>query len=189
MRGAAPRAAHFLLRGQEKVSKEKAARGLAATRYPALLSISGVRELARQKASRSNTPHLTLKCLRCSASSSGRNPLRCSLSEGHARGFPPNSAVEGGTARRVARRRRAFQARCACPILFPTKSSCRHKTHSPGANGDSDSWPVGRSPGTDFAVYLARGGEIPAFNPRRGSDTSIPISVTLLNLRRTIRKE
>ena len=75
MRGAAPRAAHFLLRGQEKVSKEvapahpcardistslyvKAARGLAATRYPALLSISGVRELARQKTASLKHPSL-----------------------------------------------------------------------------------------------------------------------------------
>ena len=58
MRGAAPRAAHFLLRGQEKVSKEKAARGLAATRYPVLLGISGVRELARQKAASLKHPSL-----------------------------------------------------------------------------------------------------------------------------------
>jgi len=51
MRGAAPRAGHFLLRGQEKVTKEKAARGLAATRCPALLVISGAFvQLARQKA-------------------------------------------------------------------------------------------------------------------------------------------
>ena len=58
MRGAAPRAAHFLLRGQEKVSKEKAARGLAAARYPALLGISGVRELARQKTASLKHPSL-----------------------------------------------------------------------------------------------------------------------------------
>jgi hypothetical protein len=49
--GAAPRAGYFLLRGQEKVTKEKAARGLAATRCPALLVISGpFVQLARQKA-------------------------------------------------------------------------------------------------------------------------------------------
>ena len=58
MRGAAPHAAHFFVRGQEKVSKEKAARGLAAARYPALLSISGVRELARQKAASLKHPSL-----------------------------------------------------------------------------------------------------------------------------------
>jgi hypothetical protein len=49
--GAAPRAGNLLLRDQEKVTKEKAARGLAATRCPALLVISGpFVQLARQKA-------------------------------------------------------------------------------------------------------------------------------------------
>src|SRR5512146_1855469 len=58
--GAAPRAGHFLLRGQEKVTKEKAARRLAATRYPALLIISGpFVQLARQKTPRSNMHSLS----------------------------------------------------------------------------------------------------------------------------------
>jgi hypothetical protein len=49
--GAAPRAGYFLLRGQEKVTKEKAARGLAAARFPALLVISGpFVQLARHNA-------------------------------------------------------------------------------------------------------------------------------------------
>jgi hypothetical protein len=63
MRGAAPRAGHFLLRGQEKVTKEKAARRLAATRYPVLLVISGpFGQLARQNGRLAQTcPHLPLK--------------------------------------------------------------------------------------------------------------------------------
>jgi len=50
MQGATSHAGYFLLRGQEKVTKEKAARGLAAARCPALLVISGpFVQLARQK--------------------------------------------------------------------------------------------------------------------------------------------
>ena len=58
MRGAAPRAAHFLLRGQEKVSKEKAARDSPLCGTLRFSPFQSFGQLARQEAASLKQPSL-----------------------------------------------------------------------------------------------------------------------------------
>ena len=120
MRGAAPRAGHFLLRGQEKVTKEKAALR-TALRVPCATEGSPLGLLAPGGLCRQAFPGLTAKL---------RASVRATL-----RATPPSTAMQKGTLS-VPTSGFVIQSKTQNEAVFPFPwGAAEHRSHFRGSEG------------------------------------------------------